>query len=221
MRRCTSTAARARLDEFSLSASAHPRMPGGAAFRRGASLLARQGHRMGAGSLAAVAPGAGEEGIESIAVGLAMGAWEYVDLKTPPPEAERKKPLTRAIIVADDSRPAKDALARGAAIAAGYEVSRRLAQMPGNLCTPDLLAKTATDIGRRHKMKVTVLGRREMERLKMGSFLCVAQGTSQDPKLVTMEYRKGKRATRRSCWWGRACSTPAASPSSPPTAWSS
>jgi leucyl aminopeptidase len=148
---------------------------------------------MGAGSLAAVAPSAGEEEIESIAVGLAMGAWEYADLKTPPPEAERKKPLTRAIIVADDSRAAKGALARGEAIAAGYEVSRRLAQMPGNLCTPDLLAKTARDIGRRHKMKVTVLGRREMERLKMGSFLCVAQGTPQDPKLVTMEYRKGKR----------------------------
>jgi leucyl aminopeptidase len=65
--------------------------------------------------------------------------------------------------------------------------------MPGNLCTPDLLAKTAGDIGRRHKLKVTVLGRREMERQKMGSFLCVAQGTPQDPKLVTMEYRKGKR----------------------------
>jgi leucyl aminopeptidase len=126
-------------------------------------------------------------------VGLAMGAWEYVDLKTPPPEAERKKPLTRAIIVTNDSKAAKDALSRGEAIAAGYEVARRLAQMPGNLCTPDHLAKTASDIGRRHKLKVTVLGRREMERQKMGSFLCVAQGTDQDPKLVTMEYRKGKR----------------------------
>ena len=164
-----------------------------AAFRRGAALLARQGHRMGAGALAAVAPGADNDTIESMVVGLAMGAWEYVDLKTPPPEAERKKPLTRAIIVTNDSKAAKDALSRGEAIAAGYEVAGRLAQMPGNLCTPDHLAKTASDIGRRHKLKVTVLGRREMERQKMGSFLCVAQGTDQDPKLVTMEYRKGKR----------------------------
>src|SRR4029450_2401592 len=70
--------------------------------------------------------------------------------------------------------------------------SGRLAEMPGNLCTPDVLAKTATDIGRRHKLKVTVLGRREMERQKIGSFLCVAQGTPEDPKLVTMGYRKGK-----------------------------
>ena len=164
-----------------------------AAFRRGASLLARQAHKMGAGALAVVAPAAEVDAVESIALGLNLGSWEYIDLKTPPPEAERKKPLTRATIVGDDSRAAKDALARGEAIAAGYEVARRLAQMPGNVCTPDLLAKTANEIGRRHKLKVTVLGRREMEKQKMGSFLCVAQGTPQDPKLVTMEYRKGKR----------------------------
>ena len=163
-----------------------------ASYRRGASLLARQAHRLGTGAVAVVAPDAEVDLIESIVVGLNLGCWEYIDLKTPPPEAERKKPLTKATVVAD-GRDAKDAVARGEAIAAGYEVARRLAQMPGNLCTPDLLAKTATDIGRRHKLKVTVLGRREMERQKMGSFLCVAQGTPEDPKLVTMEYRKGKR----------------------------
>jgi leucyl aminopeptidase len=42
-------------------------------------------------------------------------------------------------------------------------------------------------------MKVAVMGRKEMESEKMGSFLSVAQGTPQDPKLVTMEYRKGKK----------------------------
>jgi leucyl aminopeptidase len=164
-----------------------------AAYRRGASLLARQAHRMGAGSVAVVPLTESEENLEAVAIGLNLGPWEYLDLKTPPPEQERKKPLTRATILAEDPKSAKDPVARGEAIAAGYEVARRLAQMPGNLCTPDLLAKTATDIGRRHKLKVTVLGRREMERHKMGSFLCVAQGTPQDPKLVTMEYRKGKR----------------------------
>src|SRR3954470_20037825 len=40
-------------------------------------------------------------------------------------------------------------------------------------------------------MKVTVLGRAEMQAEKMGSFLCVAQGTSQDPKLIALEYRNG------------------------------
>jgi leucyl aminopeptidase len=64
--------------------------------------------------------------------------------------------------------------------------------MPGNLCTPDHLAKTAGEIAERHGMKITVLGRKEMESEGMGSFLCVAQGTPQDPKLIALEYAGGQ-----------------------------
>src|SRR6185312_6269980 len=68
-----------------------------------------------------------------------------------------------------------------------------LAMMPGNLCTPDFLAATARDIAARHGLGVTVLGRAEMEELKMGSFLRVAQGTPQDPKLIALEYNGGAK----------------------------
>jgi leucyl aminopeptidase len=63
--------------------------------------------------------------------------------------------------------------------------------LPGNVCTPDYLADVAREIGARHAMKVTVLGRAEMEREGMGSFLSVAQGTPQEPRLIALEYRKG------------------------------
>ncbi len=40
-----------------------------------------------------------------------------------------------------------------------------------------------------------MLGRKEMEKLRMGSFLCVAQGMpEQDPKLIAIEYRKGPKS---------------------------
>ncbi len=45
-------------------------------------------------------------------------------------------------------------------------------------------------------MKVTVLGRAEMEAEGMGSFLCVAQGTDQEPKLIAVEYRGGAEGTK-------------------------
>jgi leucyl aminopeptidase len=40
-------------------------------------------------------------------------------------------------------------------------------------------------------MDVVVMGRADLEREGMGSFLSVAQGTPQDPKLVALEYRRG------------------------------
>ena len=63
--------------------------------------------------------------------------------------------------------------------------------LPGNICTPDYLADTAREMGKRYGMTITVLGRAEMERERMGSFLSVAQGTPQDPKLIVLEHRKG------------------------------
>jgi leucyl aminopeptidase len=63
----------------------------------------------------------------------------------------------------------------------------------GNICTPAYLASTARDIAKRGKLGVKVFGRKEMTRMKMGSFLAVAQGTTQDPKLIVLEYKGGRR----------------------------
>jgi leucyl aminopeptidase len=163
-----------------------------AALRRAAALAARQGHRTGVARMAFYASDLDARSIEQVAVGLSLGAWEYTDLKTPPPPEERRAPLTEALIAAGDDAAARSALASGEAIAAGYALARRLAMMPGNLCTPEYLAETAADLARRHGMKLTVLGRAEMEAERMGSFLSVAQGTPQDPKLIALEYRGGR-----------------------------
>ena len=163
------------------------------ALRRAATLGARQAHKLGAGSLAVIAGTVDAREAESILLGLQLGCWEYLDMRTPPPEADRRAPLLEATLIADNGKELAAAVSAARAIGAGYAVARRLAQMPGNVCTPDMLASTAREIGTRYKLKVTVLGRKEMEREKMGSFLCVAQGTPEDPKLVTMEYRGGPK----------------------------
>ncbi len=127
--------------------------------------------------------------LEATAVGLALGAWEYSDLKTPPPEAERKPTLDEAVLLVPDVADGTDAVARGAAIGEGMDLARRLAMMPGNMCTPDFLADTAGELAERFGLVRTVLGRTEMENENMGSFLCVAQGTPQEPKLIVLEYK--------------------------------
>ena len=163
------------------------------ALKRAASIGARQGHRMGVGSLAFRGADSDVTSVEYIAIGLTAGAWEYTDLKTPPPAEERRQPLTAAEIIVADTKAAKPGLEAGQAIGAGQSLARRLAMMPGNLCTPDLLEATGREIAERHGMKVTVLDRAGLERESMGSFLSVAQGTPQEPKLVALEHRKGKK----------------------------
>ena len=163
-----------------------------AAFRRAATLAGRNAHRLGVGEMVWYSGQISPDETEAITAGLIAGSWEYSDLKSQLPEAERKKPLEKAVILTSNTDDSRRGLAHGLAIGAGQSLARRLAMMPGNLCTPDFLAQTATEIAQRYGMGVTVLGRREMEKEKMGSFLAVAQGTPQDPKLITLEYKGGK-----------------------------
>ena len=166
------------------------------AIKRAAAIAARQAARLGAGEIGFTSPGMDERGVEQAAVGLLAGSWEYRDLKTPVPADERRDPLRSAVILVPHEKAARAALAAGEAIGEGQSLARRLAMMPGNLCTPDFLEQTAREIASRHKLEVTVLGRADMERRKMGSFLSVAQGTPQEPKLVALEYRGGKKGDK-------------------------
>ena len=157
------------------------------ALKRAAQLAGRRASSLGTASLALMAPAElGSEEIEQIVVGASMGTWEYRELKSAPKEP--KPAMTSCVILVADEAAAASAIASGDSVAAGYALARRLQMMPGNHCTPDALADAARDIAARHSLTVTVLGRREMEALRMGSLLAVAQGTPQEPRLIALEY---------------------------------
>ena len=163
------------------------------ALRRAATLAARQAGKLGTGSLVFYGGTLDATEVEAATVGLIDGAWRYEDVKTPPPEAERRAPVSAAVVLTPDAAAGRSGVETGAAIGAGQSLARTLGMMPGNLCTPEFLADTARDIAKRHGMQCTVLGRAEMEKEGMGSFLAVAQGTPQDPKLIVLEYRNGPK----------------------------
>ena len=162
-----------------------------AALKRAASIAARRANQAGFGRLAIFAGDVTADDAEVIALGAIAGSWDMKEFQTPAPEDERRAPLTEVVVLSANSPAAQQGIARGRAIGDGHSLARRLANLPGNVCTPEYLAETAREIADRYGMQLTVLGRAEMEREGMGSFLSVAQGTPQDPKLIVLEYRHG------------------------------
>lgn len=160
---------------------------------RAATLAGRKANGLGCGAMMFWAADLADTALEGAVCGLSLGAWEFKELHSPLPVAKRRKPLTAATICVANAAAARGALAAGVAVAEGQRITRRLAMLPGNICTPEYLARTAREIGKRHKLTVKVLGRREMTRMRMGSFLAVAQATTQDPKLIVLEYKGGRR----------------------------
>jgi len=67
-------------------------------------------------------------------------------------------------------------------------LARDLANRPGNYLTPTRLAEEATKLARENKLKCTVLSEPELKKLKMNTFLAVAAGSKEPPKLIVLEY---------------------------------
>jgi leucyl aminopeptidase len=86
-----------------------------------------------------------------------------------------------------------EGMARGEALAEGSTLAREWANRPGNHCTPTHLAKLAQGMVKTHGLKVEVLDRKDCEKLGMGSFLAVAQGSEQPPKLIVMRWMGGAK----------------------------
>ena len=87
-------------------------------------------------------------------------------------------------------------LRQGVAIAAGIELARECANRPGNHCTPTYLASVAKGLGKSHGLKVEVLERKDAEKLGMGSFLAVAQGSAEPPKFIVARYQGAAKTVR-------------------------
>jgi leucyl aminopeptidase len=86
---------------------------------------------------------------------------------------------------------ASKGLKQGNAISAGVQTAKDLGNAPGNVCTPVYLGERAKQIGKVSKIKVQVFNEKQIKALGMGSFLAVAQGSEQPPRLIVMEYKGG------------------------------
>ena len=81
----------------------------------------------------------------------------------------------------------------GQALAAGSTLAREFANRPANHCTPSVLAREARKLAKDHGLKVEVLDRKDCEKLGMGSFLAVAQGSDEPLKFIVARWMGGAK----------------------------
>ena len=107
----------------------------------------------------------------------------------------KAKSLTKVLLslAKADIKAGEAGVKQGLSVAAGVAFAKDLGNLPPNVCTPTYLAEQAIALGKASDLHVQVLDRPEMEKLGMGSFLGVAQGSRQPPKLIVMQHKKGKK----------------------------
>ncbi|MBP6860642.1 MAG: leucyl aminopeptidase [Candidatus Pacebacteria bacterium] len=90
--------------------------------------------------------------------------------------------------------PIQAAARKGLLVGEAVNACRELANTPGGDMTPKTLAKAAKDAVKGLPVRVTTLGKREMEKLSMGAVLGVAKGSSEEPTFTVMEYKGGGKS---------------------------
>jgi leucyl aminopeptidase len=163
--------------------------------RSGAGIAVRAAMQYRTRILAAVLPG----GLANMALsavsraiteGSILGSYKFLVYKSEPDPATRPELLyLLAGGGADVVAGIQAGIHIGSVVAEAVNLTRDMVNQPANHMTPAHMALQAEEIASRYGLEITVLERDQMSELAMSSFLAVAQGSEQPPKMIIIKYQ--------------------------------
>jgi leucyl aminopeptidase len=127
---------------------------------------------------------------QAMTEGALLGLYQYHGQKSS--DAPADLPEKFDIVVADTDA-ANNGIAVGKAFAAGTNFTRTLVNLPPNIVTPTYLAEQAVAMAKEVGLNATILEKAQMQALKMGALLGVAQGSDAPPRFIILEHNAGKK----------------------------
>ena len=136
-----------------------------------------------------------EEVLECLVEGLLLGGYSFCKYKNNDKKSDAPAGIKEICIrIPDNGRNLRRSLSLGRNAAEAAMQARDMANEPGNGWTPASFAGFAQKLGKRYKMRCTVLEKKDMKAKKMGGLLGVNQGSAEAPKLVILEYHTSVKA---------------------------
>lgn len=122
--------------------------------------------------------------------GIALMHADYVYSATKKPKDDAPPATDKVSFPATSGADRQLELA--AAIAAGVQRARDLADLPPNICTPAYLAETAEKMAAEHDgLEVEILEEDTMLSLGMNALMAVGQGSANRPRLIRLSWKGG------------------------------
>ena len=125
-----------------------------------------------------------EEALRSAVLAVADATYVYNTTQSKPPS----RSLQRVRLLASNAASLNAVFDRAVATVSGVELAKEWANRPANFATPSLLAKAAQALAQHPKITCEVFGPKEVEKLAMGAFLAVAQGSDEPLRFIVLRY---------------------------------
>lgn len=101
---------------------------------------------------------------------------------------EDRKGIKTLTVLSKSSKKLMNELKWAETISDAVSFAKDLINTPSNDMTPSQLARTALSL-KNKRLSVTIIERKDAERLGMGAYLSVANGSQQPPKFIVLEYK--------------------------------
>lgn len=169
--------------------------------RKASGSAAMAAKRAKAKKVGTILHGAGIGGIDpevasqALSEGTLLALYEFNVYK----KVENNKGIEEFYIVEMDKNKIgniKKGVHLGTILAQSQNIARDFTNEPANNLTPEKFEKKVKDIikdlGLSEKIKITVMDKKEIEKLKMGALLSVAQGSENEPRFIVLRYENSK-----------------------------
>lgn len=122
--------------------------------------------------------------LQQMVVALEDNLYQMLDFKS-----RNKKPYHLESVDFLLPGASEKALQDADALTRGIHLTRNLANLPANVCTPTYLAEQALELAKQHtSIKTHVMDKEAIKKMGMGALLAVAQGSAEPPQFIEIQY---------------------------------
>ena len=124
---------------------------------------------------------------QAAAEGVELGLYSFDKYKA----SAKETSIERVSVVEFDGSKlgaVGEGIRRGRTLADAVNLARDMGNEPANHMTPTRMAEIALEVANEGGMSLTVFERADAERMGMGAYVGVAQGTEEPPKFIVIKY---------------------------------
>jgi leucyl aminopeptidase len=131
----------------------------------------------------------GLDAAQAVSEAFTLASYQFVGYKQKSNEPEKKMDSLTVYSEVSDQEDIQTSLMVGYALGKGTNSARTLVNIPGNLLTASDMADYAQELAAKYDFEVEILEKADLEKLGMGAFLAVNQGSTEPPKMIVLKYQ--------------------------------
>jgi len=127
------------------------------------------------------------EVIEKLALSSLIGLYKFTEYKTK--DKDKIKHIKQITIITSSNKNFSQEIKYASIVAEAVNKTRDLVNTPPNIATPEYVANYAKALAKKNNLKCAIFEEKQILKMKMGCFIGVAQGSSNRPRFVVLEYK--------------------------------